>query len=414
MSRIIDYLVFIMIVLSTGAIIQLIMDGGARNQGLDSITPYTGPLNYLPVFWQIAVVSVVSLVLVTAKRRYFSYEFTWLALLALSLASGLWAVYAKVSFNSAILMLLAYLLVNLHVELCGWQRVLDYLNKVSIFFLLLSVAAVFLLPSYGIAVGDHAGKWQGVFVHKNTLGNFAAMTFLFYLWYLTIRKSRWAIAGIGFSVLLVIGSECTTGLINIVISTVLFGLLRFSFTRKILLTWRYAIVASLIVACTFMLYISLGDSQFAIGDKDLSFSNRNLIWAYILLQFQDAPWFGHGLEQIGAAVVANDANFRSHVGFVVGTAHNGFFELLHALGLVGLILIVTMLIRQLRFKSDGPDFDFVFLYLLFFVLLNMFESKLLGFNIFFIMLMYVQQLAKAMSTQRNAQLLASPNTLRKF
>jgi exopolysaccharide production protein ExoQ len=414
MRRIIDYLAFLMLLLSSGAIIQLIMDGGARNQELDAIVTYSGPLNYLPVFWKIAVVTIVGIVLLIPKRRYFSFDFIWLALLALSFVSALWAEYPKVSFDSALLMLLAYLLVNLQVELCGWRRVLNFLNKVFIFVLLLSVAGVFLLPSYGVSVGDHVGKWQGVFVHKNTLGSFAAMTYLFFLWCLSINRSKWAIAGIILSVLLVIGSESTTGLMNITLSTILFALLRFSFTRKLVFSWRYLIAVLLALGCVYLLYLSLTTNPFAIGDKDSSFSNRNLIWAYILLKFQDAPWFGHGLGQIGAAVLSNDAEFISHVGFVVGTAHNGFIECLHALGLVGLTIIVIVLFRPLRFKSDGPDFEFYFLYLLFFVLLNMFVSNLLGFNIFFIMLMYVQQLAKAMSTQRNAQVLASPNTLRKF
>lgn len=407
MRKVIGVLVFLMILMSSGAILQLVMDGGASNQGLDSALSslaYAGWLNYLPIFWKVGVVFVIGVVLLVYKGRYLNFEFTWLALLILCFASALWAEYSKVSLNSSIMILLSYLLVNLHVGMCGWKKSINTLSNIFVFILLFSFVFIFLLPGYGVAVGDHAGKWQGVFAHKNSLGSFAAMTFIFYLWFLSAKRWKLAIVGLSLSTLLVIGSGSTTGLMNVVLSTFLFALQYFSLTRRQLFSWRYFIVSMLILTCSFLIYFSLESKQFSIGDKDSTFSDRNLIWAYILLQFQNSPWFGHGLGQIGAAVVSNDADFLSHVGFVVGTAHNGFIEGLHALGLVGLVLILIVATRLLRLKNDKSEFNFIFLYLLFFTVLNMFESKLLGFNVFFIILMYVSKLAAAVSLQRSTYL----------
>lgn len=393
-----------MLVLSSSAVIQLIMDGGARNQGIDTVAPYSGVLNYLPVFWKVAVVIVVGLHVMFVKRKVFQFDLAWTGLLILCFASSFWADYTKVTLEGFIIIFLAYLLINLHISVCGWQIVVRHIGMTFMCFLVLSVVFIFLIPSYGVAVGDHAGKWQGVFAHKNLLGNFAAMSFVFYLWSFSLKKSTQALLGLALSMLLAIGSACSTGLMSIAISTVVYVLLRSSIARIKIFSWRYILIFILVAICVLLLYNSLGDSQFAIGDKDSSFSDRNRVWAYVLMKFQDAPWFGHGLGQIAAAVTTNDADFKSSVGFVVSTAHNGFIEALHDLGIVGLALVVTIITRLMKVNSSGPEFELAFLFLLFFVVLNMFESKLLGFNIFFIIFIYVQQLVKAMALKTGTQI----------
>ena len=400
MRRFLDFLAFILIVLSSGAIFLLMKAGGANNQGIADATT-SDPFNFIPIFWKIAVVLTFSFIFLTTKFRYFSFDLRWLALITLGLASTFWAEFLKPGIDSALLLALSYTFVNLHVRLCGWHRVLDVLSTVFLFFLFLSVAAIFLLPSYGISVGDHEGKWQGIFTHKNMLGNFTSMNYLFFLWYSTIKNSKLTKVGILLSVLLTIGSDCTTGLCNIVISTLLFIQFRISLTRELLFKNRHAILALLLMVCVFIFYISLDDNQINIGEKDTTFSDRNRIWEYLISQIQTAPWFGHGMGQIGAKILDNEEEFQSNVGFVVGTAHNGFLETTHELGLVGLTMILIILIWPLRLSYNGPEFEFYFLYLWFFVILNMFESRVLGFNIFFITLMYVIKLTQSMTIKRS-------------
>ena len=180
MRRFLDFLAFILIVLSSGAIFLLMKAGGANNQGIADATT-SDPFNFIPIFWKIAVVLTFSFIFLTTKFRYFSFDLRWLALITLGLASTFWAEFLKPGIDSALLLALSYTFVNLHVRLCGWHRVLDVLSTVFLFFLFLSVAAIFLLPSYGISVGDHEGKWQGIFTHKNMLGNFTSMNYLFFL-----------------------------------------------------------------------------------------------------------------------------------------------------------------------------------------------------------------------------------------
>ncbi len=62
MRQIIQTLSFMMIVLSSGAFIQQIKDGGARAQGFENIARYDGFLNIIPVIWVVAVL-IITLIL---------------------------------------------------------------------------------------------------------------------------------------------------------------------------------------------------------------------------------------------------------------------------------------------------------------------------------------------------------------
>jgi hypothetical protein len=59
LKKIVGFLAFAMTILSFGAYIGLIKDGGARDQGLDNAIPYNGPLNALPIVWGSVTLAVV-------------------------------------------------------------------------------------------------------------------------------------------------------------------------------------------------------------------------------------------------------------------------------------------------------------------------------------------------------------------
>lgn len=397
MRRLLAILSVLMMVLASGAVIQLLKDGGARNQGFYDMVEYSGSLNYLPLLWQILVVLVLVFVFIKSKWRYIQFDYLWLGIFTLGCLSVLWAAFPKITFTSSVALLISYLFVNLHVAICGWKNVLVLFHKYFFGVLILSLSAILFLPSYGVSIGEHAGLWQGVFAHKNSLGNFSAMIYLFYLWRFSIERTQLALVGMALSLVLVIGSECSTALINVVVSTMIFGLLQFSFSRKLLFRCRYGIVCTIALVITYVMSASLSGDVFFIFDKDSSFSSRDVIWAYFLRGIESALWLGHGIGQFGALLAGDERDFLSNVGFVVGSAHNGFLESLYALGIVGLGLIVVVCVRLLYLMNDGPGFVLAFLFLCNLLILNMFESMLLGFNFYFIMIMYVTALTQAMS-----------------
>lgn len=399
MRRIIEAFAFMLIVLSSGAFINQIKDGGAREQGLENSLSYAGPLNKLPLIWLAGILFVIAVLFLTKNLKKIKIAWPMATLIAFCFASAMWADFPRVAFQSTLFIAAAYLLINLQVALYGGQATLRFLSLVFFIILVCSLIAALIVPSYGIAVGsEHEGRWQGVFEHKNSLGNFSAMSFLFFVWRYQQQKSKSVLVGALLSVVLVIASQSSTALANMVIVIFVSALLSFKFTEKITYRLRYVLIVFLIALSFFAILVAIGFQEFSIFEKDSSFSNRNLIWIYILAKVAASPWIGYGMDQLGALTNKNSAEFFSNVGFLVGSSHNGFLETTFSLGYIGLIMMLWVLMSQLSNKRGGIGFPLLFGYIVLFIVLNTFEARMISFNIYFIGLMYVMAIADAMAT----------------
>lgn len=410
MRRIIEALAFMMIVLSSGTFIQQIIDGGAREQGLENAVKYVGLLNKLPIIWVIAVLFVISILLLSKNLKKIPFSWPMLALIAFCFASTTWAAFPTVAFRSSLLIATAYLLINTQIALYGDRRTVHFFSLALFSILICSLITVIFIPSYGISVGfEHMGRWQGVFSHKNGLGNFAAISFLIYAWQYQQQRSIFAFIASLLALVLIIGSQSSTALVNAAVILCIFTLLRFQFTTSIFYRLRYKIILAVIVLSFFAVFVALSFQEFSIFEKDSSFSGRNMIWSYILAKFAASPWFGYGLEQLGALTNKNSSEFFTNVGFLVGTAHNGFLETVFSLGAIGLLLMLSVFVNLLTKNVTVTVFKLQFSYLIAFILMNTFESKMINFNFFLIGLMYVvaitdvQTIHRATNERRNVK-----------
>lgn len=387
-----------LIVLSSGAFIQLVKDGGARDQGLENTLTYSGPLNALPLIWTAGALFIITILFLTKKLKRINFSWSLISLIAFCFASVAWADFPKVSFRVALFIATAYLLISTQIALYGWQATLRFLWVTFFIILGCSLIAILIIPSYGIAVGfEHAGKWQGVFDHKNGLGNFAAISFLIFVWQYQQQKSKAALMAALLSIVLVIGSQSGTALANIAVVILVSALLSFKFTEKIAYRLRYVIIIFLITMSFFAVFIAIGVEEFSIFEKDSSFTGRNMIWIYILAKVAESPWIGYGLDQLAALTNKNTAEFFTNVGFLVSSSHNGFLETAFSLGSIGLILTLWVFMSQLSNKRGSAGFTLLFSYLISFVVVNTFEARMISFNIYFIGLMYVMAIADVMA-----------------
>ncbi|MGV8934674.1 MAG: O-antigen ligase family protein [Gallionellaceae bacterium] len=398
MRRIIEVLAFILVVLSSGAFIQLIKDGGARDAGSDNMMKYSGPLNALPLVWVTAVIFLLYIFFLQKKRRKIDFSWPMVALISFCFASVAWSDIPVAALRSSVLIAAAYLLINVQVVYCGWQDTMRFLSVTFYIILICSVLAVFIIPHYGMATDLKEPRiWQGVFDHKNGLGNFSSICSLLFMWNFQQQKSKMALTGVLLSIVIVIGSQSSTSLATIVLLIFLFTLLSFKFTEKIIYKFRYAIILLLIVLSLFMIYVALRFQEFSILEKDSSFTGRNMIWIYILKKMASSPWVGYGLDQLSVLTNNNSGEFFNNVGFVVATAHNGFLETVFALGYIGLVLTAWVIMNQLTEKKGAAGFSLLFGYLVSFIMINTFESRMISFNVHFIGLMYVMAIAGAMA-----------------
>lgn len=401
MRMLLTVLSVLMMTIASGAVIQLIKDGGAINQGYNELVVYVGPLNYLPVVWELTVLGLFSYVIWKTKWRHFSIDYYWVSIFTLGVVASTWAPFPSVAVHSSISILLAYLFINLHVSYCGWRRIVSFLQQLFFGILVLSLGVIFLFPSYGVSIGDHAGRWQGVFAHKNSLGYFTSLILLFFLWKSTYERSMFVMISIAMSLLLIVRSESATAILNASISFLIYVAFRIKIVKYTLFLSRYFWIGLIVFVVCYTMIASLNGEFFLIFDKDSTFSSRDVIWLYFLNSISTDLWFGKGIGQFTSLLAQNSQDFLLSVGFVVGSAHNGYLETLFSLGVVGLGLVFIVLMRLLKLRIDNPFFELVLYFLINLVILNMFESMLLGFNVYFLIAMYLASVCRAIEAEMN-------------
>lgn len=397
-----------MTILSFGAYVGLIKDGGARDQGLDNAIPYNGPLNALPVVWGAVTLAVVFFVWIVCRFKIRPH-WTLVSLCGLSICSTLWAEVPKASLGAILLLIAAYLLLATHVKLAGWDGTIRAAIKVFLIFELSSFIYVFLIPHYGVAVGEHLGKWQGIFTHKNSLGSFSALAFSISLWYWLTAKSKLAALSACLAAVLTIGSQSTTAMGIVAVLLVVNSVCSFRIIRTFVFRYRLLILLALLLLSAFAVYAAIVLGMDSPDEKYATFSNRNVIWLYIFAKVASSPIWGYGLDQLSVTNSLDGSDFASQVGFLVASAHNGFMETLYSLGLCGEVIVFLMIAVFVKNLKNNKTFTLFFGYVFIFIIENTFESRLVSFNSHFVVFLYLFEISAVMNGEAARRSLMKTN-----
>lgn len=380
-------LAFTMIYLTSGAL-ELLKDGGAREEGPANALRYDGVLNYLVPIWLIS--SIVCILIVFQRKKIKTTDINKPITLTLMLCflSSIWAPYPLQAFQTSILLSAIYLLIVTQCSLLDTNSTIKYLSGAVTPLLILSIIFIVFVPSYGISTGKiHEGKWQGAFDHKNGLGGFAALALCIYLGHLYIERTIYLYIKLALATALIIGSASFTAIATIPAAAIIYTIMKSKTITNAVSKIKYLILTLFLLLSVSAVFISLSTVTHSIQDKDTSFSGRNFIWGYILNQSLNAPILGHGLNQLKSIASGNSSELYHNIGFVVGSAHNGFLETFYSLGSVGLVLALILLSNPLKIKNRTL-LPFMLLLVFSMVINNTFEAKFLSFNIYFVILMY--------------------------
>ena len=257
--------------------------------------------------------------------------------------------------------------------------------------ILSSIFAALFLPGYGIhpASGNLTG-WTGIFPHKNLLGGhmaWSAAAFLSLSLGISqnslVRLALWT--GFALSSMLVFLAGSAGGIINLVCMILIVPLSKFLkktyYKIQVLLIVSVALLiigsSTLIVANSETIAHSLG--------KDLTFSGRVPMWSTLIDYIAQKPLLGYGFNGFWNSEYGQ--MFRSRwVWKTVPHSHNGFIELLLALGLIGFLLFtvsfILLFIRAYKHLYEAKSLEDVFplQFLITFLLANLSESRLLIAN----------------------------------
>lgn len=271
---------------------------------------------------------------------------------ALSIA---WSAFPKESLRQ-ILNLFGVMVIT--STLVSWYGLAGFGRRVQIvtgLFMIASVLTALLLPRLGVHHGydlvepSHAGKWRGIFLHKNLLGGIA-VTSLIYALRSTRNETRlwqafFAVArGCTLACLIMAGSAGAWG--GAVIGVTFFALMKNRITAN-----PFVIVLMILLGVGLVsgLSLSVAHISAALG-RDATFSGRTEIWALGRTMIQDHLMFGSGLASDSATFgdLAKRYLFSSAVDL-----HSGYLDVVFNLGLFGAALLVvavgTALLRGLAY-----------------------------------------------------------------
>ena len=242
--------------------------------------------------------------------------------------------------------------------------------------------AIFI-PSYGISQDIHWGAVKGLFPNKNIMGRqmvFAILTLALAepkavpVW---LRRCC-----LGMAVVLLLLANAATALVTAIFCTLMYpvlSLLRVSKQRTLPL---WVPVAPIFALSLFAVVANYGALAQSLG-RNATLTGRVPLWHAVIGAIWQHPWFGYGYNVFWKRDTGELAKVIYAARFPAMHAHNGYLDILLAMGALGLLVFfggyLTSLFRAYRvFRMDeirGAKWPLLFL--LFFAVFNLTESAIL-------------------------------------
>jgi exopolysaccharide production protein ExoQ len=308
-----------------------------------------------------------------------------LGLVALAFVSVAWSVAPEVTLRRAAALTLTAVYGLALAYRYHPSTVLHLVTFSLGVIVVLSLLLVFLVPDWGVMSSPHEGSWQGVFVHKNILGRWSAITILLgaSLLFGANRRIKF-IAGIlmGLSTCALLGSRSVAPLVALApaaLVPLIFMLWRRSRWWQVALILETPFVALLIGVLTFV----YRDAILSWLGRDATLTGRTYLWS-ALIPFITQRWisgYGYGAFWLGqdatSGIVWSLAWQAPH-------SHSFWLDVLLGTGVLGLVLwsgLLALAVRRglkvPRSDSTRPPVIFGLSFVLFAVIYGIGESTLL-------------------------------------
>ncbi|MEO1591959.1 MAG: O-antigen ligase, partial [Cyanobacteria bacterium J06632_22] len=309
------------------------------------------------------------------------------ALLVISLISALWSAKPAVTEPRSLALMETTLFGIYFASRYTLREQLRWISGTIAISAVLSFLFVLGLPGKGIESGVHAGAWRGVLIHKNLFARLMVLGSMAMALNLEGEARRLKQGLLTLMVGLVVLSTSKSALGILILLWLVWQIYRtchLSLERAIPV-WCLGLVA--LVGSGTMLVMSAERLVTAAG-RDLTFSGRTPLWQALIHKIQERPWFGYGYLGFWHGKEGESAYVGKFLGnaYLPPHAHNGFFELLLAFGLVGGGLFLLSFVLNFRAAlmlgtATQQSVDYwPAMYLAYVVLYNQTESSLIQHN----------------------------------
>lgn len=264
----------------------------------------------------------------------------------------------------------------------------------------LSLIAIFVFPNYGVmGMGNkmtpedikHKGSWEGIYGHKNILGSMSLLSGLIFYFFSKISTKYFYLGWLALvaSVCLIVGSTSRSALVNSLILLIVlpcYRAFKMNFRRALYFWITFTVLGGVsIVFCLFN-----AETILNFMGRDLTLSNRTVLWQAGLSYLWQEPWFGYGYKGFWE-YVRSTSDYPQIIEYINSHSHNGFLELAMDLGLIGLsIFLFTYLQKCFQAivfiqKNNTRESYWYLSYLTLLFFINLIETRLLGLNIFYLL-----------------------------
>jgi exopolysaccharide production protein ExoQ len=357
-------------------IIYLVVPIGyfAGDMGGGNDTGMAGPNSLLRTF-KLGLLACSTLVVLWRLRlawvemRFLNPFFSvFLVLVPLSV---LWSVDPSATINRYV-SLISIVTVCLAFTLLGWNRTRfqEVVRPVLTALLIASILFGLLYPQYAIEAGEGTLKdsWRGLTAQKNQFGMLSSFGVVFWLhaWFYDGKKWWIAFPCIGLSIACVLLSRSSTALLATTLST-LFMLLVMAAPSSLRRYMPYIVSTFSVLVVVYALAVlniipgtsMLLDPVAELSGKDMTFSNRAVIWDIIKDHIQLAPILGSGYGAYWTGPVPSSPSytFLGRMFFYPSQSHNGYLEIVNDLGFVGLICLLGYLVSWVYQSLQLMKFD---------------------------------------------------------
>ncbi|MBD2336439.1 O-antigen ligase family protein [Calothrix sp. FACHB-156] len=366
----------------SGGLLLLVLSGGANESDVE--VNYDTSL-YQVVFILIYFITILLLGLRWKRTLYVLGKNKFvLLLLGLSLFSLFWSFAPDLTLKNSIRLIGSSLF---GIYLASRYTLKEQLKLLAWTFsiaIVLSFIFSIALPKYGIMGGVHAGKWRGIFIHKNGLGSSMLNSSTIFLLMAAAYKKHRNLFLLGFllSLILIVLSVSTSALINLIILISVF------IAFRALWLPYYVMVPTILAAATliqiiYFWFINNANLIFGVFGKDAGLSGRGDLWSLVFDMIQRQPWLGYGYSGFWNGWNGESAYIWRAAPWTPTHPHNGFLELWLNLGLLGLSIFLIgfginyfKALAFVRLTRKTEDF-FPVIHMTSLVLINLTETALL-------------------------------------
>lgn len=311
-------------------------------------------------------IMVVAARTASARRILQALNRPFLFFIGLAVLSIAWSIDRSVT-ATRLVALASMVMVCFAFGTGAWhpRRFQDVLRPAITVILLASLVVGLIDPALVTEVGNTISlknAWRGLTSQKNVFGELSSFGVIFWLHAWLAKEMRWhyALGGVGVAATCLILSRSSTSLFCTAFAVVFMLILMRSgpATRRYM---PYIVVLFAAACVTYGLAVMnvvpgleriLIDPLVSLTGKNLTFSGRTQIWHLIKENIARHPYLGSGFGAYwGAGPVPSSPSYvfvERMWGFWPTEAHNGYYDMRNALGIVGLLCLFAYMFVFLR------------------------------------------------------------------